>query len=281
MEYLLSNWTPVMIPTSILLVSLLVFSVLKLRNNRVLAEKLCFYILGFVLIYKIMNYLCLCIVLKEDWRYQIPAEISQIAYIMCPLAFFTRNKWIRDGGAFLGIIAGAIELLAITVASDRFARTGLDMYYFVETLLMHYMVFWGGMVQVCCIEKMEWKNIWRTILVFTVTILWGVFASYTWMFGTDYGHPNEPANVGFTQRCDMLPDAWIEKSPWILEHHLFLLPYAAALMVFMCLVYLISNWSMKNVPYQEPSIYGLGTKKFKEFMTSNDVAKSYNDLDKK
>ena len=281
MEYLVSSWRPIIMPISILLIALLVFSVVKLRNNRALAEKLCYYILGFTLIYKTFDYVIYCVVLKNGWNAQIPVEISQLAYFFCPLAFFTRNKWIRDGGAFIGVLAGFIQLVSITVAPDRFARVGLAIAEFTESTMLHYLVLWGGVVQICCIEKLQWKNLWKTYTFFLFVLLWGVLASYTWMFGTDYGHPNEPANIGFTQRADILPDAILERFPWLTEHHLFIIPYLILLFIFTAIVYGISNWSMKNVPEQEPSIYGLGWSGFKKFMTSNDVAKSYNDLDKK
>ena len=281
MEYLVQNWRPIIMPISILLIALLIFSIVKLRNNRALAEKLCYYILGFTIVYKTFNYVIYCIVLKNSWNAQLPVEISQLAYFLCPLAFFTRNKWIRDGGAFIGILAGFIQLVAITAAPDRFARTGLAVFEFLESTLVHYFVLWGGLVQVCCIEKLKWKNIWKTYSVLLIVLLWGVLASYTWMFGTDYGHPDEPANIGFTQRADILPDSIIAKAPWLAEGHWFLIPYIAVFLIFTAIVYGISNLVMRGVPEQEQSIYGLGFAGFKKFMTSNDVAKSFNDLDKK
>lgn len=274
MKYLLDNWTPIITPIAIILFALLVFSIVKLRNNRALAEKLCYIILGMEFIYKFFHYVIYCVTLKHGWAAQIPSEISQFAFFLCPLAFFTRNKWIRDGGAFLGILAGFIQLLAIAVAPDRFVRTGLSVLEFTESTAVHYAVLWGGLAQVCCIEPLRVKNVWRNYLVVLFVVLWGVLASYTWMFGSDYGHPNEPANIGFTQRCDMLPDAILERYPWLLEHHLFIIPYVIIFIFFTAIVYLISYLSMRNVKPQEPSMYGLGFRGFKEFMMSNSVAKS-------
>ena len=275
MEYLLTSWRPVVMPITIMLFALLIFSIVKLRYNRALAEKLCYYILGFTFIYKFFHYVIYCLVLKHGWNAQIPVEISQIAYFICPLAFFTKNKWIRDGGAFIGILAGLMQMIAITVAPDRFARTGLGLFQFLESTVVHYFVLWGGLVQVCCIEKLRWKRLWIAYLDLLIVLLWGVLASYTWMFGTDYGHPNEPANIGFTQRADMLPESLLQKVPWLAEGHWFLIPYISIFLVFTAIVYAISNWSMNNVPYQEPSIYGLGFRGFRDFMTSNDVAKAF------
>ena len=117
--------------------------------------------------------------------------------------------------------------------------------------------------------------------MFLIILLWGVLASYTWMFGTDYGHPNEPANIGFTQRCDMLPASILERFPWLQENHLFIIPYLIILFILTALLYLLSYLCFKNKPEQEPSIYGLGFKKFREFMTSNSVAKAVDDVSKK
>ncbi len=275
MNYFLSNWKPIIIPYVILLVALLVFSIYKLRNNRALAEKLCFYVLGFIFIYKTLYFLLNAITLKNSWISMIPCEISQLSYFLCPIAFFTRNKWLRDGGVFVGILAGAVELVSVAIAPDRFARVGLSVFDFFETTLAHYSVLWGGMIQACCIEKLKVKNLWRNYLEFLIVILWGVLASYTWMFGTDYGHPNEPANIGFTQRCDMLPDAILERFPWLLENHLFIIPYLIIFFIFTAGVYLVSNLCMKNVKPQDASMYGLGIKGFRDFMKTNAVKENF------
>ena len=281
MNYFLNNWRPITIPLGILLVSLLVFSIVTLRKNRALAEKLCFYILGFEFFYKAFDYLIYCVVFRHDFVYQLPVEISQIAYFMCPLAFFSRNKWIRDGGAFVGIIAGGMQLVATMISPDQFARAGLNIYSFVETTTLHYIILWGGLVQICCIEQMKIKNLWRNYLMFLVILLWGVLASYTWMFGTDLGHPDEPANIGFTQRCDILPAPLLEKYPWLQENHLFIIPYLIIFLIITAFLYLLSYLCFRNKPEQEPSIYGLGFKKYREFMTSNSVAHAVDDVSKK
>ena len=280
MEYFLSDWRPIIIPLGIILISLLVVSIVILRKNRALAEKLCFYILGFTILYKAFDYVIYCVMFKHAWNAQIPVEISQLAYFVCPLACFSRNKWIRDGGAFTGIIAGGMQLIAIIVAPQQFARTGLDVYAFFESTILHYFVLWGGLVQICCIEQMKVKNLWRNYLMFLIILLWGVLASYTWMFGTDYGHPNEPANIGFTQRADMLPASLLEKYPWLQEGHWFLIPYLALFFILTAGLYLLSYLCFKNKPEQQPSIYGLGFRGFREFMTSNSVAKAYDDVSK-
>ena len=273
MKYFLDNWTPFITPLAIIFIATLAVSIVGLRKNRALAEKLCYYILGFTILYKGFHYVIYCIILKNDWVNQIPVEISQLSYFLCPLAFFSRNKWLRDGGAFVGIIAGGIQLLAITVAPYRFADAGLSIIEFYESTIMHYFVFWGGMIQVCCIEPLKLKNVWKTYLVFLGVVLWGVLASFTWKFGTDPGYPDAPANIGFVQRCEgVLPDVIIEKMPWLTQNHLFILPYVAVFLVVTAIIYLISNLSMRNVPPQEPSVYGMGWSGFSKFMKSHSVA---------
>ena len=162
MNYFLDNWTPIITPIAIIFIALLVISIVCLRKNRALAEKLCYYILGFTFLYKTFHYVIYCVLLKHNWVEQIPVEISQLAYFLCPLAFFSGSKWIRDGGAFTGIIAGGMQLIAITVAPYRFAEQGLNIIQFFESTIVHYFVLWGGLVQICCIEPLRIKNVWRT-----------------------------------------------------------------------------------------------------------------------
>lgn len=255
----------------VILISVLVFSVIKLRSNRALAEKLCYYLLMFVLIYKTAHYVLYCAVLGHDWTHQIPCEISQITYFFCPIAFLTQQKYIKESGAFMGIFAGFVQLIACIVSPMSFVNSGtLTLFSFVETIFMHYIVLWAGLIQVTCIFKLEVKKAWQVYLSVLLIILWGVLASFTWRFGTDAGYPDEPANIGFVQRC-VLPEPIIEKFPWLAQNHLFILPYLVAFFAFTVVVYLISSWSMKTVKEQEPSIYGIGCIKLHKILKEHSV----------
>lgn len=268
------HWNALTLICAAILIPLLIFSVIKLRNNRALAEKLCFYVLMYLLIYKTAHYVMYCVVLAHPWSQQIPCEISQISYFLCPIAFLSQQKYIKQAGAFVGMLAGFIQLIAIVVSPMSFVNSGtLTFASFIETIVMHYIVLWAGLIQVTCIFKLEVKKLWQVYLVFLGVVLWGVLASYTWRFGTDAGFPNEPANIGFVQRC-VLPDGITSKFPWLLEGHNFILPYLLLFFVFTAAVYLISNLSFKNKKEQEPSMYGLGWKKMREFLNSHQVAKN-------
>ncbi len=269
MNYFLDNWTPIITPIAIIFIALLVISIVYLRKNRALAEKLCYYILGFTFLYKTFHYVIYCVVLKHPWVEQIPCEISQLAYFLCPLAFFSGSKWLRDGGAFTGIIAGGMQLIAITVAPYRFAEQGLNIIQFFESTVVHYFVLWGGLVQICCIEPMKIKNVWRTYGVFLLVILWGVLASFTWRYETEF---DRPANIGFVQRCDYLPDSILQRWPWLEQNHLFIIPYVILFMLLTGVLYLLSYLCMRNVPKQEPSMYGMGWVGFKKFMKGTSIA---------
>lgn len=252
------NWRILTLIIGVILIAILVYSVVKLRKNRALAEKLCYIFLMFVLIYKTAHYVIYCAVLAHDWTQQIPCEISQITYFLCPIAFLTQQKYIKESGAFMGIFAGFIQLIAFVVSPMSFVNSGsLTFVSFIETIIMHYLVLWGGLIQVTCIYKLEIKKIWQVLLTVLIIILWGVLAANTWRFGTDAGYPNEPANIGFVQRC-VLPDVIINAAPWLTQHHLFIIPYLIAFLAFTAAVYAISAWSMKTVQKQEASIYGIG-----------------------
>ena len=60
---------------------------------------------------------------------------------------------------------------------------------------------------------------------------------------------------------------------------MFLIPYILIFLGFTALVYAISDLAMKGIPEQEPSMYGLGLKGFKKFMTTNVIAESQNNKD--
>ena len=270
MAYLLDNWTPIILPIAIVFIIGLVLSIATLRHNRALAEKLCYYILGFLILYKGFHYILYCVVYKHAWVDQLPVEISQLSYFLCPLAFFSGSKWLRDGGAFVGIIAGGMQLVSIIVAPYRFVEAGLNVVEFFESTIMHYLVLWGGLVQVCCIERLKPKNLWRNYLVFLIVILWGVLAAFTWK----YDHVlDQPANIGYVHRCEgVLPDSIIERFPWLTQNHLFILPYVGLLFIITAGIYLLSYLCLRNIPEQEPSMYGMGWAGFSKFMKTNVVA---------
>lgn len=268
------NWRAFTLSWAVVLIPLLIFSVIKLRSNRALAEKLCFYVLMFLFIYKAAHYVMYCAVLAHPWTHQIPCEISQVSYFLCPLAYLSQQKHIKQAGAFVGILAGFIQLIAIVVAPMSFVNSGtLTFVSFIETIIMHYIVLWAGIIQITCIFKMEVKKLWQVYLIFLGVILWGVLASYTYRFGTDAGFPNEPANIGFVQRC-VLPEGITDKAPWLLVGHNFILPYLVVFFIFTAGVYLISNWSFKTLKPQEESFYGMGWIKMKQFLNSHSVAKN-------
>ena len=272
MGYILENWTPLVLTIAITFFAILIISIINLRHNRALAEKLVFHALTFLLFYKLLGYIVYCIIVKNPWYEQIPVETSQIAYFLVPIAYLTQNKWIKDGAYLVGFIAGFIHLLSITVAPYRFVEAGNTAFEFFEATAVHYILFWSCAVEICCIERLEIKNIWKAYIIFGLILCWGALAGNTWMYGTDPGYPDAPANIGYTQRCDMLPDVLLERYPWLAEHHLFLVPFFVALLIVSAIIYTLSYLSTRNLPESEPSIYGMGWSGIKRLMKTDIIA---------
>ena len=260
------NWYFFSIPIGVILIGLLAYGVVKLRTNRALAEKICYYLSWTVLIYKTFHYIIYCTVLAHPWNQQIPCEISQITFFLCPIAYLSQNKYVRDAGAFMGIFAGAVQVFASTVAPFSFANSGtLVVFSFLESTIMHYFVLVIGLLEITCVYKLKVKNGWTVYFALLLILLWGVLASFTWRFGTDAGYPNEPANIGFVQRC-VLPAAITDHAPWLLEGHLFIIPYLMVFFVFTAAVYLVSHLSFRHREEQEKGFYGMGWHEMHKFL---------------
>lgn len=262
-------WYAIQLTLGLSLLTCLVVFICKFHNNRAVAEKVCYYLSWIVLIYKGFHYYIYCAVLNHDWLQQIPAEISQLTYFICPIAYLSQNKYLRDGGAFLGIFAGFVQLVASMAAPYTFVKTGLNFVNFTESTIMHFTVLSIGLIQITCIFKMKWSRLWSTYGVLLFVILWGVLASFTWRYGTDAEYPDAPANIGFVQRC-VLPEQLT--TPWMLEGHNFILVYLAIFFVYTALVYSISYLAFKNNKQeQEKSLYGLGWREYRKFIKSKSL----------
>ena len=242
------------IPIVVFLIITTVILVLKVfKNNRALSEKVVYYALLFLLVYKTAHYLLYCTVLDHTWSKLVPVEISQVSYFLWPIAYLSGNKWIRDSGRFIALFAGLVQLVALAVSPQSFVAT-VDLTYvsLVESTFVHYILFATALISITCIEEIEVENLWQTQLGLFIVLMWGVLAAYTWRFDHVNG---KPENIMFLHEC-VLPKELIALWPWLGRGHNFIIPYLIAYFGFTAMVYLISHYAFKNQKHQEKTVFG-------------------------
>lgn len=222
-------------------------------NRREAAEKFMYRLMTFVLVYKLLHYAMIAIVYRQDIVKQIPAEISAISYFLMPAAYLSGLKVLKETGRFVGFFAGLVQLLAIAVSPASFVDSHMSNFTFVESIVMHYCLYLGGVIWNFRIEPLRIREVWQPLIGFFIILMWGTLAAFTWRFDHEAG---KPENIMFIHEC-VLPD-WLV-IPGFRENHLFIIEYLAAFFVYIAILYALSRRAFK---YQCPaprSAWGGGT----------------------
>lgn len=222
-------------------------------NKREKAEKFMYRLMTFVLVYKILHYAIIATMFRQDWVKAIPAEISALSYFLMPIAYLSGSKILKEPGRFIGFFAGFIEMVAIMISPGSFVNSTMSNFTFIESIVMHYTLYLGGLIWNFRIEPMRVRDLWKALLGFLIMLLWGTLAAFTWRF--DHVN-NKPENIMFIQEC-VLPD-WLLIPGWD-ENHLFIIEYLAAFAVYIAVLYALIWRAFK---YQRPaprSRWGGGT----------------------
>lgn len=230
-----------------------VFVLKRFDNRREEAERFMYKLMTFVLVYKILHYAMIAIVYRQDIVKQIPAEISAISYFLMPVAYLSGAKVLKETGRFVGFFAGLVQLLAIAVSPASFVDSHMSNFTFVESIIMHYCLYLGGVVWNFRIEPFRVRELWQPMIGFLIILLWGTLAAFTWRYDHEAG---KPENIMFIQEC-VLPD-WL-LIPGFRENHLFIIEYLIAFFIYIAILYSLSRRAFK---YQRPaprSIWGGGT----------------------
>ena len=230
-----------------------VFVLKRFDNRREEAERFMYKLMTFVLVYKIMHYAIIAIVYRQDIVKQIPAEISAISYFLMPAAYLSGARVLKETGRFVGFFAGLVQMAAIAISPASFVDSHMSNFTFIESIVMHYCLYLGGVIWNFRIEPLRFRELWQPIIGFFLILMWGTLAAFTWRFDHEAG---KPENIMFIHEC-VLPD-WL-LIPGFDQNHLFIIEYLAAFFVYIAILYSLSRLAFK---YQRPaprSIWGGGT----------------------
>ena len=230
------------------------FAVMKtFGKSRERAEKFMYRLMAFVLVYKILHFTLMPTVFRQDAVKLIPVEISSVSYFLMPIAYLSGWKILKETGRFVGFFAGLVQLLAMSISPASFVNSNMTNFTFIESIVMHYCLYLGGLVWNFTIEPLRYKDLWKALTGFLVILLWGTLAAFTWRY--DYVN-DKPENIMFIQEC-VLPDFLL--IPGFDQNHLFIIEYLAVFFVYIAILYKLSRLAFKRRNPEPRSPWGGGS----------------------
>lgn len=244
--------------SSLLLVVTTPLVLIKLKGRRELAEKIVFGICCFILIYKCIHFAMYCTIYNKKINDQLPLEVSAISYFLFPISYLTGCKWTKDVSRFVAFMAGFIEIVATIVSPKSFITSGMSYFTFIESIFMHYSLFLGSLICITRIEVLPVKKVHIASAGFFALVIWGgVIGGMTWK-------PYPGSNIMFLHE-NVLPDFLL--IPGFDQHHLYIIEYLIAYVIFIAIIYSLSMLSQRKNPKQPCSAWGMGQlEKFREYL---------------
>lgn len=231
-------------------------------KSRERAEKFMYRLMAFVLVYKILHFTLMPTIFRQDVVKLIPVEISSVSYFLMPIAYLSGWKFLKETGRFVGFFAGFVQLLAMSISPASFVNSDMTNFTFIESIVMHYCLYLGGLIWNFTIEPLRYKDLWKALTGFLVILLWGTLAAFTWR----YDHVNDkPENIMFIQEC-VLPDFLL--IPGFDQNHLFIIEYLAAFFVYIAILYRLSRLAFKRRNPEPRSPWGGGS--YKKYLKEKD-----------
>ena len=231
-------------------------------KSRERAEKFMYRLMAFVLVYKILHFTLMPTIFRQDAVKLIPVEISSVSYFLMPIAYLSGWKFLKETGRFVGFFAGFVQLLAMSISPASFVNSDMTNFTFIESIVMHYCLYLGGLIWNFTIEPFRYKDLWKALTGFLVILLWGTLAAFTWR----YDHVNDkPENIMFIQEC-VLPDFLL--IPGFDQNHLFIIEYLAAFFVYIAILYRLSRRAVKRRNPEPRSPWGGGS--YKKYLKEKD-----------
>ena len=231
-------------------------------KSRERAEKFMYRLMAFVLVYKILHFTLMPTIFRQDVVKLIPVEISSVSYFLMPIAYLSGWKFLKETGRFVGFFAGFVQLLAMSISPASFVNSDMTNFTFIESIVMHYCLYLGGLIWNFTIEPLRYKDLWKALTGFLVILLWGTLAAFTWR----YDHVNnKPENIMFIQEC-VLPDFLL--IPGFDQNHLFIIEYLAAFFVYIAILYRLSRLAFKRRNPEPRSPWGGGS--YKKYLKEKD-----------
>lgn len=166
------------------------------KARRIVVVTLVSILLMFEIVSRVVN---LCIETDYSWqnilKILLPMHICSVMVWIFIIAIFSKSKALLDFSAVGGFLATISFLLFPAVGLNRTYMSFTCIYSTVSHMI-------GFMCSILVIvygfAKLEFKNIWKTYLCFTVMFCWGALLDFVIFPGSDYMYlRNNPVDFDF------------------------------------------------------------------------------------
>lgn len=150
-----------------------------LRNNPKLSYAISYSIAGFLLVYKITEYIYWQAIGEH---LHFPVEFSALSYFVFSIFTVFRLKKIDGFASFTAILAGMFYSISFWVSPDSFVKAGDPAFFFAMAIINHHLLYTAGMLMLVNVRKYKVKNFYQHFVGA------GLMVGYSWIIHlfTDY-----------------------------------------------------------------------------------------------
>lgn len=150
-----------------------------LRNNPKLSYAISYSIAGFLLVYKITEYIYWQAIGEH---LHFPVEFSALSYFVFAIFTVFRLKKIDGFASFTAILAGMFYSISFWVSPDSFISSMETKFLFATAIINHHLLYTAGMLMLMNVRKFKPKNFYQHFIGA------GLMVAYSWIIHlfTDY-----------------------------------------------------------------------------------------------
>lgn len=168
-------------------------AIFLLRKKPQLSYAIIYSVSAFILVYKVIEYICYQ-ALGDHMKF--PVEFSTISYLILGITVTFRLKKLEPLAAFVSILAGFVYSVVCWCSPASVVTEAETVYYLVTAIIMHHLLYLGGMLLLLNTRRFSYKSCW--ILVLGVAIM----VSYSWIIYLFTSYAEVCGKPLIIQTCD-------------------------------------------------------------------------------
>ncbi len=180
-------------------------AIFLLRNKPQLSYAIAYSISSFILVYKIIEYICHQ---AMGNHMNFPVEFSALSYLILGITVTFRIKKLEPLACFISILAGFVYSVVcwffptsvITEAQTE------PLYFLVMAIIMHHLLYFTGMLLLVNSRRFSFKRCWVIFLGM------GLMIGYSWIIYLFTGYADVYGKPLIIQTCDGSILQWLGMS---------------------------------------------------------------------
>lgn len=171
-----------------------------LRKKPQLSYAIVYSVAAFILVYKIIEYICYQAI---GDHMKFPVEFSTLSYLILGIVVTFRLKKLEPLAAFVSILAGFVYSVVCWFSPNSVVTEAETVYYLVTAIIMHHLLYLGGMLLLLNTRHFSYKSCWT--LVLGVALMVG----YSWIIYLFTPYAEIIGKPLIIQTCDGSILAWL------------------------------------------------------------------------